>query len=350
MSERVLLVGNGEPHQIGQFFRKALQELEIPFAFHDESRYEPPPGQPRWRRGLYRVFGRPQALQRFNRDLLETAARLRPTIIVVTKGAYIRPDVLGELRESSGAMLVNYATDDPFNPSASSPNVVAGIPLYDVYVTTKRAITEDLHRARAQRVVWVPFAYEPTLHYPEEPVSEDERRKWGSDVVFIGGADPDRIPFFIPLARDPALRLRVFGGYWGQYRDLRPAWGGFALGRDYRLALGGSKIAPCLVRRANRDGHVMRSFEVPACGAFLLAERTEEHLELFEEGKEMATFASPEELVDKVRYYLTHDGERRKIAEAGHRRVTGGSNTYRDRLNELLRHGAEARTSAPRTR
>jgi spore maturation protein CgeB len=224
---------------------------------------------------------------------------------------------------------------------------VAAIPLYDVYVTTKRNITADLNRAGARRVTWVPFAYEPTLHYPEGPASEDEWQKWGSDVVFVGGADADRVPFFRRLASDPTLRLRLFGGYWGRYRELRPAWGGFVLGRDYRLALGGSKIAPCLVRRANRDGHVMRSFEVPACGAFLLAERTEEHLELFEEGKEMASFASPEELEDKVRYYVTHESQRRRIAEAGHRRVTGGGNAYRDRLIELLRQGAAARVAAP---
>jgi spore maturation protein CgeB len=80
----------------------------------------------------------------------------------------------------------------------------------------------------------------------------------------------------------------------------------------------------------------MRTFEIPACGAFLLAERTEEHLELFEENKEMVCFESPEELVDKVRYYLAHDKERQRIAEAGYGKVTGEKHTYQDRLSEIL--------------
>ena len=46
-------------------------------------------------------------------------------------------------------------------------------------------------------------------------------------------------------------------------RELRRYHGGFAVGRDYRLALSCTKVAPCLVRRSNRDGHVMRTFERP---------------------------------------------------------------------------------------
>jgi spore maturation protein CgeB len=130
--------------------------------------------------------------------------------------------------------------------------------------------------------------------------------------------------------------MRLYGGYWERYGELRRFWHGFVLGRDYRLALGCAKIAPCLVRRANRDGHVMRTFEITACGSFMLAERTEEHLELFEEGKEMACFGSPEELVDKVRYYLSHDKERQRIAEAGHRKATEARHTYQDRLERIL--------------
>lgn len=80
----------------------------------------------------------------------------------------------------------------------------------------------------------------------------------------------------------------------------------------------------------------MRSFEIPACGTFMLAERTDEHLAVFREGEEAAFFSSPEELLDKARYYLAHDEIRRRIARAGHARVTTGGHTYRDRLREII--------------
>lgn len=68
----------------------------------------------------------------------------------------------------------------------------------------------------------------------------------------------------------------------------------------------------------------------------MLTDRTEEQLAFLEEDKEAAYFSSPEELADKVRFYLARDAIRARIAEAGRRRVISGHNTYRDRLETIL--------------
>jgi hypothetical protein len=156
-------------------------------------------------------------------------------------------------------------------------------------------------------------------------------------VVLVGGADRDRLRDLEPLVTPGNIDLALYGGYWSRDPRFRPFARGFVRGRDYRLALRGSAIALCLVRRANRDGHAMRTFEIPACGAFMLAERTDEHVALFREGHEAAFFGSPAELLDKVQYYLAHGEERRRIAAGGYARITSGGHTYRDRLSELMR-------------
>ena len=333
---RVLLVGNGGFFHIGAFFRRALDKLGYEHQFVDEEGYFKNPGDSFMRKVLSRLT-RFLTYKRFNQALVKVAISFRPHVLLVVKGAYIHPEVLAEIKSESKTILVNYATDDPFNPTSSNRDVAAAIPYYDLYLSTKRSILPDLKRARARKAVWLPFGYEPAIHFPERPNSPEETARWASDVVFVGGCDRDRVHFFTPFLNLPDIKLKLYGGYWDRYPELRPFWQGFALGRDYRLALGGSKVAVGLVRQANRDGSVMRTFEIPACGAFLLAERTEEHLDLFEEGKEMVCFSSPEEMVDKIRYYLKHNEERQRITEAGYRRVTTGKHTYHDRLVKILK-------------
>jgi len=90
------------------------------------------------------------------------------------------------------------------------------------------------------------------------------------------------------------------------------------------------------VRRANRDDHVMRTFEIPACGGFMLTERSSTHEELFREDHEAGFFGSPDEFVAKVRSYLARDEDRARIAAEGHRKITQGRHTYSDRLADII--------------
>ena len=68
----------------------------------------------------------------------------------------------------------------------------------------------------------------------------------------------------------------------------------------------------------------------------MLAERTDEQRALFEEGKEAEYFASDDELVRKVQYYLSHEDERRRIAEAGRERCLTGRYSNAGRLARVL--------------
>ncbi len=86
-----------------------------------------------------------------------------------------------------------------------------------------------------------------------------------------------------------------------------------------------------------------RVFDVPAAGGFVLSDNQADMHELFEPGKESAVYSSDEELADKARYFLSHETERRAIAEAAKRRVLA-EHTYEKRFEKLLaamraRHG-----------
>jgi spore maturation protein CgeB len=347
---RVMLLGNLTFFHVGAFFKRALECLGYPHVALDFTSCERPGWPSLARKAAYRLlWRRPPGYWQFNRQVVATARDFVPDVVLVTMGSVVRPAALRAIKAATGAVLVNFATDDPFNPRSNPRRVVASIQLYDLYACTKTAIMGGVRAAGCRNAVYVPFGYEPSLHFPGLFDSAEERKRFSSDVVFIGSGDSDRYPYFEALVdRIPGLRLRLHSPYWDNNPRLRPYARGQALGRDYRLAVAGAKIAPCLVRQANRDGHVMRSFEVPACGGFMLAQRTPEHERLFEEGKEVGYFSSPAELVDKVRYYLAHESERRRMARAAHLKVTTGKHTYLDRLQQVLAYASSLRANRAR--
>ena len=65
----------------------------------------------------------------------------------------------------------------------------------------------------------------------------------------------------------------------------------------------------------------MRLFEATGVGTCLLTDWKENLLRLFEPDAEVLTYRSAEECVEKVRYILGHEEERRTVAAAGQRRV-----------------------------
>ena len=59
-------------------------------------------------------------------------------------------------------------------------------------------------------------------------------------------------------------------------------------------------------------------------------------MEFFDEGTEIACFESPEELVDKSRYYLANEAARQRIADAGYRRCVS-ENSLIHRADRIVR-------------
>jgi len=339
---RVLLFDSTAYYPSSPLFLEALNRLSqeslgrLQYVFVDEAKFRRGSGA-LLNRAANRVLRRPSVdLKGLNSELLRQVRSFAPEIVLIAKGAFLTPATLAVVKAESDAVMINYATDDPFNPRVSTQYMRDSIPFYDVYACTKLAIMDDVNRAGCVCVAYVPFAYKPEVHFPERSATEAERRKFESDVAFIGGCDEDRAPFFTRLlAAIPSLNLALYGSNWDRWPSLRRYWRGFAVGRDFRLALGETKVAINLVRRANRDDHVMRTFEIPACGAFMLAERTDTHVAHFGEARAAAYFDSPSEMIARVEYFLNDASARNMIRQHG-LRVVAGRDTYYERLRTIM--------------
>ena len=96
-----------------------------------------------------------------------------------------------------------------------------------------------------------------------------------------------------------------------------------------------SKINLNITLRSIASGVPARVFDVMGVGGFMISNWQEEIPELFAEDKEIVTFKTPEELVDKADYYLKHEDKRARIAINGYRRVKE-QHTYEHRLNKII--------------
>ncbi len=181
-----------------------------------------------------------------------------------------------------GIVRANFSTDDPWrdpwSPAHRSRWFLDALSGYDVIFNPRRAAVDDFRRAGCRRVEYLPFAYDPKSHFPEA-ASPSDLERFACDVA-VGGADADRVPY-VEALREGGLRVRVFGAYWDRHAGMQSIWGGSVIGGDYRRCVSAAKVNLCLVRRANRDGHVMRTFELAAMRACVLAEDTPEHREIY---------------------------------------------------------------------
>jgi len=121
------------------------------------------------------------------------------------------------------------------------------------------------------------------------------------------------------LSENSSIRKRHYGPVWG---------------KEMFATLASSKI------NVNRHGEVaenfannMHLFEATGCGTLLITDYKDNLNELFEIGKEIVAYRSPEECSDLIKYYLIHQDEAEAIAEAGQVR-TLNDHTHVKRMRE----------------
>jgi spore maturation protein CgeB len=338
-ARRLLLVGNPDPVHVGAHLVHAAAGSGYDVRLVDVRRAY---AGSKWRRRVdWWLRGRrPSRLRLFSQEVLEACLKLRPEWMLATGLAPVDASTVAELGRL-GIQRVMYLTDDPWNPSHRADWFIQALPHYDLVFSPRRANLADLERLGCHQVHYLPFGYAPEVHYPDPPVTSNEAKMFTSDVVFAGGADRDRVPYIAALLRS-GFKVALYGGYWERFRSTRRHSRGHADPASLRKAIGGAKVALCLVRRANRDGLAMRSFEVPAIGACMLVEDTEEHREIFgPPDRAVAYFRSLDEMVRKMHRLMDDPGERRRLGCEAHRLIVEGRHTYRDRLRSMLEPASE---------
>lgn len=309
---------------------------------------------PQWRhkscRAALRLFeGR--LIREYNDLILDAASVFAPDLVLAFKGRPVEARTLRHLR-AHGMALYNYYPDT--SAFAHGALLETSLPEYDCIFYTKPFWLRDVcERISLRESVFLPHGYDPEVHYSWD-LDEKDIRQYGCDASLIATYTPHKESILDGLVTVmPKIDLQIWGNQWKD-RCRSPKLkkyirGAPLIGSSYAKALRAVRINLAIMSgvvpgASQGDETTTRTYEIPACGGFMLHERSEEVLTLFEEGEEMACFGSVSELAEKIDYYLSHPGERETIARAGYARCVPAY-SYDRRMAEILRwheakHGA----------
>ncbi len=285
-------------------------------------------------RVLHRL-GRPRDKGRLNERLLATVHEFSPELIFVDSTRMLTPATLRHTREVSGAPVVFYSPDDMSARHNSSRQLEACDSEWDIFFTTKTFNVPELRARGVRYPMLVGNAFDPKTHHPltKDEVGADFER---FDAVFVGTREEARERSMNSLA-EAGVSVAIYGNGWSAAR-LHPSitLGPAAYAGEYTRVLHTGKLALCFLRKLNRDKVTQRSTEVPASGRPMVAEKTEEHDEMFEDGVEYISFSNDAELIARVRDLLNDNAARRAVGEAGRRRCLDSGYSVVDRAREML--------------
>ena len=334
MSLRILFLGENWYGSCARACCYALRRLGCDVLDIDEQTYLPASRSMAVRLGR-RLVSR-WLIHSYNSAILDATRHFRPQILFAFKGAFVRSETLRVIREQ-GVRLYNYYPDRMLFVRGTL--LQDSLPEYDCVFDTKRhwdGDTECWMKLRSRVVVL--HGYDPQVHCAPPP-SDCDASRYASDVSFVGNHSPRKQRILQELARLlPELNLKIWGDGWSRVQELTKFLQGWApKGDQYARIAAHSHINLAImgVTENARDETTTRTFEIPACGGFMLHERTPELLESYKEGKEVACFGSAEELADQIQYYLAHPAEREAIARAGHAHCVPAY-SYDNRVGEIL--------------
>ena len=261
-------------------------------------------------------------------------------LVWVDGGELVSPWLVRRLRDKFGT-VVNYNHDDPFGgrDGLRWRLYLKCVPEYDLLIVARDCNVEEARKFGARNVKRIFFGADEIAHRPRALTGSD-RERWGSKVAFVGTWMPERGPFLAALVKE-GVPLSIYGDRWErapEWPTLRPFWRGPGVydSEEYARVIQSAEICIGLLSKGNRDEHTTRSIEIPYLGTLLLAERTKEHLELYEEGKEAEFWSDARECAAKCRALLEDEGKRERIAAAGQARCVANKHLNEVTLSEIL--------------
>lgn len=105
---------------------------------------------------------------------------------------------------------------------------------------------------------------------------------------------------------------------------------------DQLKVFSATKINLNITLRSIETGVPLRVFDIMSRAGFVLTDYRADALELFEEDRDIVMFRTPEEMIDKIDYYLAHDMQREQIGQNAYEKVKS-CYSYEKQLEKIIK-------------
>ena len=252
-----------------------------------------------------------------------------PQLVLVAGAGVVTPDLVDEVRKGRPARWLQVLGDDIGDPNAAAREAMA----FDhIFVGASGALTA-FDRFGVKHAHYLAVGCDPSVH---KPLSA--RGPFRANVVFAGGATPRREKMLVELVE---FGLALWGPGWRKTTLRDYCRGELPSTEDFVRAYAGATVAVNVHRTGTGDrgadasGVNRRAFEVAAIGVTQVVDVRPDLAQHFEDGAEVLTYTTPEQLRGQVKRALQEDKYRDRLSTAARQRALH-SHTYMHRMKTLL--------------
>ena len=245
--------------------------------------------------------------KKVDQEIARLAMHYQPDIVYISFAKFLDAETIETVRKACPQAVFIGGDGDPW-PSLQGGRIEMAKSLDFLIATNDGAFLEEYKSAGIKKCCFMPNMCDPDIDHRYEVDS-----KWKTDILWTGAArhsaNKDEV-FRGKLVRGIAERENT--SIYGCLE--RPQIGG----RDYLYAISGARIGVNVnAYDSVKFCHSDRLTQYLACGTLVLAKRFEGCDQLYKDRLHLRYFDTIEEFFELADYYLSHEEERKKIADQG---------------------------------